>query len=126
MGSNVLKNKFERDHIISAQSVTEVTIGFLSISFPLKIIIILKWTIRQQHLLAIGFIFVLYATKVFQKEKIPSQAVCNKSEVEVASKVLQNLRRLEKALILRTILFQKKAIMHGKGEFSKIKGNIWE
>ena len=50
--------------------------------------------------------------------------MCNKLEVEVTPKVLQDLRRHEKVLISRRILFKKIAIMHGKGEFSKIKGNI--
>ena len=34
------------------------------------------------------------------------------------------MRRLEKVLISKRILFEKIAIMHGQGEFSKIKGNI--
>ena len=42
IGSNVLKNKIVRDHIIYAQSFTEVSIGVLSVIFPLKLIIILK------------------------------------------------------------------------------------
>ena len=62
--------------------------------------------------------------KSVSKGKIPCQAVCNKLKVEAAPKVLQDLRRLEKVLISRRILFKKVAIMHGKGEFSKIKGNI--
>ena len=62
--------------------------------------------------------------KSVSKGKIPCQAVCNKLEVEAAPKVLQDLRRLEKVLISRRILFKKVAIIHGKGELSKIKGNI--
>ena len=50
--------------------------------------------------------------------------MCNKLEVEAAPKVLQDLRRLKNVLISRRILFKKVAIMHGKGEFSKIKENI--
>ena len=42
IGSNLLKNKFERNHVIHAQPVTEVSIGVLSVIFPLKIIIILR------------------------------------------------------------------------------------
>ena len=38
---------------------------------------------------------------------------------------LKDLKRLEKVLIFTEILFKKIAIMHGKGEFSKIKGSIW-
>ena len=34
---------------------------------------------------------------------------------------MKNLKKLEKVLIIpKTILFKKKAIMHGKGEISKI------
>ena len=57
--------------------------------------------------------------KSISKGKVPCQAVCNKLETEVAPKALQDLRRLEKALISRSILFKKIAITHGKGEFSK-------
>ena len=37
---------------------------------------------------------------------------------------LRCLRKLEKVLISKKLLFKKLAIMHGKGEFSKIKGSI--
>ena len=42
IGSNLLKNKFGRNHVIHAQPVTEISIGVLSVIFPLKIIIILR------------------------------------------------------------------------------------
>ena len=42
IGSNVLKNKFGRDHIIYAQFVTKISLGVLSVIFQLKVIIILK------------------------------------------------------------------------------------
>ena len=58
--------------------------------------------------------------RVFKEKYL---AVCNKLEFEAPPKVLQDLRRLEKVLISRKILFKKMAIVHGKGEFSKIKGN---
>ena len=58
------------------------------------------------------------------KKRTPCQAVSYKLDVEVASKQLQDLKKLEKVLISKRILFKKVAIMHGKGEFSKIKGNI--
>ena len=61
----------------------------------------------------------LICHKNISKRKIPCQAVCNNLEVEAFPKVLQDLRRLEKVLISRRILFKKIAIMHGKGEFSK-------
>ena len=41
IGSNILKNKFGRDHIIYAQFVTEISLGVLSVIFPLKVIIII-------------------------------------------------------------------------------------
>ena len=36
----------------------------------------------------------------------------------------KELKKLEKVLNSKRILFKKIGIMHGKGEFSKIKGNI--
>ena len=53
--------------------------------------------------------------KHLDKNEIPCQAVCNK---------LKDLKKLEKVLISKRILFNKIAIMHGKGEFSKIQGGI--
>ena len=38
--------------------------------------------------------------------------------------ILKDLKKLEKVLISKGILFKKIAIMHGKGEFPKIKGII--
>ena len=69
IGSQVSEHKFVSDHIIFAQSVTEVSIGVLSVIFPLKIIMILKWTIYQQQLLIIGCMFVWHVIKAFQKKK---------------------------------------------------------
>ena len=37
---------------------------------------------------------------------------------------LRDLKVLEKTLLSKRILFKKLVIMHGKGEFSKIKGTI--
>ena len=62
--------------------------------------------------------------KSIRKKRTPCQAVSNKLDVEVAPKQLQNLKKLEKVLTSKRILFKKVAIMHGKGEFSKIKRNI--
>ena len=56
------------------------------------------------------------------RNRIPSQLVCNKLEIAVTPLVSQDLRRLEKVLIFKII--QEIAIMHNKGEFSEIKGNI--
>ena len=58
------------------------------------------------------------------RNKTPRQAVCNKLEIGGIPQVFQDLRRLEKVLISKRILSKKIAIMHGKGEFSIIKGNI--
>ena len=58
------------------------------------------------------------------KKRSPCQAVSYKLDVEVAPKQLQSLRKLEKVLISKRIMFKKVAIMHGKREFAKIKGNI--
>ena len=78
---------------------------------------ILKWAIYQQQLLIIHFDNTCH--KSISKGKVACQAVCNKLEAEVAPKALQDLGRLEKALISRSILFKKIAITHGKGEFFK-------
>ena len=59
--------------------------------------------------------------KSIMKKRTPYQAISNKLDVEVAPKQLQNLRKLEKVLISKRILFKKVAVMHGKGEFPKIK-----
>ena len=63
--------------------------------------------------------------KCIIKKRTPCQAVSNKLVVEVVPKQQQNLRKLEKVLISKRILFKKVAIMHGKREFAKIKGNIY-
>ena len=62
--------------------------------------------------------------KSIMKERNPCQDVSNKLDIEVAPKQLQNLTILEEVLISKRILFKKVSIMHGKGEFAKIKGNI--
>ena len=59
--------------------------------------------------------------KSIMKKRTACEAVSNKLDVEVAPKQLQNLRRLEKVLISKRILFKKVAIMDGKGEFAKIR-----
>ena len=60
--------------------------------------------------------------KSIMKKRTPCQAVSNKLDVEVAPKLLQNLRKLEKVLISKRILFKKVAVMHGKGEICENKG----
>ena len=72
-----------------------------------------------------GKVYVCIAChKSIMKKRTPCQAVSNKLDVEVAPKQLQNLRKLEKVLISKKILFKKVALMHGKREFAKTKGNI--
>ena len=58
------------------------------------------------------------------KKKIPCQAVYNKLELQEIPDVLKSLKKLERILVSQRILFKKIVIMHGKGEFSKIKGSI--
>ena len=62
--------------------------------------------------------------KYLLKGVIPCQSVSNKMALDPIPKELQDLHRLERILISKRILFKKIAIMHGKGEFSKIKGTI--
>ena len=45
--------------------------------------------------------------------------------VEVFSEQLSHLKRLERILVSQIILFKKVPIMHGKGQFAKIKGRIF-
>ena len=58
------------------------------------------------------------------KKKTPCQVVSNELDVETAPKQLQNLRKLEKLLISKRILFKKNLIIHRKREFAKIKEKI--
>ena len=58
------------------------------------------------------------------KKRTPCEAVYNKLYVEFAPKPLQHLRKLEKVLISKRILFKNVEIIHGKEKFAKIKGNI--
>ena len=62
--------------------------------------------------------------KSIMRKRNPCQAIFNKLDVEVAPKQQQNSRKLMKVLMSQRILFKKVAIMHGKGEFAKIKRNI--
>ena len=58
------------------------------------------------------------------KNEIPCQAVCNKMALDPIPDELKDLKKLKKVLISKRILFKKTELMHGKGEFSKIKGSI--
>ena len=57
------------------------------------------------------------------KRAFSCQPVHSKMCIEPLPKELQGLR-VEKILISKKILFKKVAIMHGKGELTKLKGNI--
>ena len=62
--------------------------------------------------------------KHLNKNEIPCQAVCNKIALDPTPDGWKNFKKLEKVLISKRILFKEIALMHGKGEFSKIKGSI--
>ena len=64
----------------------------------------------------------LYICEACHKHEIPCQEVCNKMALSPIPDILKDLKKLEKFLILRRILFKKITIMHENGEFSKIKG----
>ena len=70
----------------------------------------------------------LYICETFHKHlyktKIPCEAVNNKMALVPIPDELKDLKKLEKVLISRRILFKKISIMHGKGEFCKVKGSI--
>ena len=55
--------------------------------------------------------------KHFNKNEIPCQAVCNIMASDHIRDKFKNLKKLEKVLISKSILFKKIEIMHGKGEF---------
>ena len=52
------------------------------------------------------------------------QAVCNKMSLHLIQDELENLKKIGKILMSKTIIFLKMAIIHGKGEFAKIKCSI--
>ena len=52
------------------------------------------------------------------------QSVCNKMVLDPIPDQLRDLKKLGKVLISERILFKNIAIMHGKGELSKIKRRI--
>ena len=53
---------------------------------------------------------------------MPCQAVFNKMSLDPIPDKLKDFKKLETILISKRIIFKK--IMHGKGEFAKIKGSI--
>ena len=65
----------------------------------------------------------LTCNQKLKKSKVPCQAVCNKLEIFDFPVDVPKLRRLEKTIIARRILFKKIAIMP-KGQSPKLKGAI--
>ena len=59
-----------------------------------------------------------------RENNIPCQAICNKMFIQVFPEQLSHWKRLERILVSQRILLKKVLIMHGKGEFPKIKGSI--
>ena len=62
--------------------------------------------------------------KHLYKNEIPFQAVCNKMALDPTPDELNDFKKLERVLISKRIQFKKIGIMHGKGEFFKIKVSI--
>ena len=63
--------------------------------------------------------------KYLYENDILCQAVCNKMALHTTSDELKDLERSEKVLISKKMFFKKIALIHGKGKFFKIKGNIY-
>ena len=62
--------------------------------------------------------------KHISRNEMPCQAVFNKMSLDPILDELKDLKKLEKILISKRIIFKKIAIINGKGEFAKIKRNI--
>ena len=67
-------------------------------------------------------IYVELATKRL-KNNVPFQAVSNKLAVELLPNGFRDLRRLERVLVAKRILFKKVTVMP-KGQSLKVKGSI--
>ena len=63
----------------------------------------------------------LTCDKYIKKKKIPCQAVCNKLEIYQSPIEINDIRKLEKVIISKRILFKKIVIM-SKGQAPKLKG----
>ena len=61
--------------------------------------------------------------KALRNNSVPCQAVANRLNVVELSKSFQDIRRLEKFLVPRRVLFKKVTVMP-KGKSLKIKGSI--
>jgi len=68
-------------------------------------------------------IFVQLVIQNLKKGKIPPQAVSNNLQIFSLPESISTLRRLEKVIIAKRILFKRVAIMP-KGQCPKIKGSI--
>ena len=62
--------------------------------------------------------------KHISRNEMPCQAVFNKMILDPILDELKDLKKLEKILISKRMIFKKIAIINGKGEFAKIKRNI--
>ena len=67
-------------------------------------------------------IYVKHIKSILNKNEVPYPAVCNKMDLDSIPNELRNFKETEK--VSKRILFKKITIMHGKGEFSKIKQSI--
>ena len=63
--------------------------------------------------------------KHLSRNDMPCQAIFNKMSLDPIPDELKDLKKLEKMLIYKRIIFIKIAVMYGKREFGKIKGSIW-
>ena len=59
-----------------------------------------------------------------KKDNVPCQAVSNKLAVELLPNEFRDLRRLERVLVAKRILFKKVTVMPTKGQSPKMKGSI--
>ena len=55
------------------------------------------------------------------RNEIPSEAVCNKMTLDCIPDELKDLNKIDKVLLFKITLFKEMGVMHGKGEFSKMK-----
>ena len=63
-------------------------------------------------------------TTIRLKNNVPCQAVSNKLAVELLPNEFRDLRRLERVLVAKRILFKKVTVMPTKGQSPKMKGSI--
>ena len=70
----------------------------------------------------------LYICEKFHKHIYQNEILChavnNKMALDPTPDEIKDFKKFEKVLVSKRILFKKKAIMQGKGDFSKIKRNI--